>query len=67
MAKNINAYRVSGRKAEGRRSFGRPKRRWEATIKIDLNYDGRGAPDFLILDQDKWRVVINTVMNQHVI
>ena len=42
MVKKRNAYTVSGRKAEGRRSFGRPNRRWEAIIKINLNYDGGG-------------------------
>jgi hypothetical protein len=42
MAKMRNVYRVSGRKPEGRLSFGRPKRRWEATIKIVLNYGGGG-------------------------
>jgi hypothetical protein len=45
MAKKRNVYRVSGRNPEVRRSFGRPKRRWEAIIKIDLNYDGGGIQD----------------------
>ena len=45
MAKKSNVYRVSGRKPEGRRSFGRPNRRWEAIIKIDLNYHGGGVQD----------------------
>jgi hypothetical protein len=46
MAKKINVYRVSGRKPEGRSSFGRPNRRWEDIIKMDLNYDAGGVPDF---------------------
>ena len=45
MAKKRNVYRVSGRKHEGRRSLGRPKRRWEAIIKTDINYDGGGVQD----------------------
>ena len=64
MAKKRNVYRVSGRKHEGRRSFGRPKLRWEAIIKTDLNYDGGGIQIYLALDKDKWRDVVNTVMNQ---
>jgi len=53
MAKKRNEYRVSGRKAEGRRSFGRPKSRWEAIIKINLNYDGEAYRVYFALDKDK--------------
>jgi hypothetical protein len=66
MAKKRTAYTVSGRKAGGSRSFGRPNHRWEAITKMDLNYDGGGARIFLALDKDKWRAVVNTVMNQQV-
>jgi hypothetical protein len=67
MAKKRNAYRVSGRKAEGRKSFGRPNRRWEAIIKINLNYEGEAYRVYLALDKGMWRDFVNTVMNQHVI
>jgi hypothetical protein len=42
------------------------KRRWEAIIKIYLNYDGGGYRVYLALDKDKWRDVVNMVMNQQV-
>jgi hypothetical protein len=45
MAKKRNVCRILGRKPEGRRSFGRPNRRWEVIIKTDLNYDGGGVQD----------------------
>jgi hypothetical protein len=44
MAKKRNAYRFWERKAEGRKSFGRPNRRWETIIK-NQNYDGDRVPD----------------------
>ena len=45
MAQKINVHRVSVINTEERRSFGRPKRKWEAIIKIDLKYDEGGVQD----------------------
>jgi hypothetical protein len=53
MAKQISRYRFSGRKVEGRRSFGRRRRRWAAIFKIDLTYDGKEYRIYLALDKDK--------------
>jgi hypothetical protein len=45
MAKKRNVHRVSVINTEGRRSFGRTKRRWEVIIKIDFKYDEGGVQD----------------------
>jgi hypothetical protein len=51
-------------KPEGKRSFGRTRRRWEDNIKMDIQEIGWGV-DWTDLDQDrdKWRVRVNAVMN----
>ena len=57
-------HRVLVGKPEGKRPWGRPRRRWEDNIKMDLREVGRGA-DWMELaqDRDRWRVLVNTVMN----
>jgi hypothetical protein len=49
---------------EGRRPLGRPRRRWEDSIKMDLQEVGWSV-DWIELTQDgdRWRAVVNTVMN----
>jgi len=49
---------------EGKRPLGRPRRRWEDNIKMDLQEVGRGG-DWMELaqDRDRWRALVNTVMN----
>ena len=49
---------------EGKRPLGRPRRRWEDNIKIDLQEVG-GGRDWMELAQgrDRWRALVNTVMN----
>jgi hypothetical protein len=61
------AYIFVGR-PEGRRPLGRPRRRWEDNIKMDLREIGVGDVDWILLarDRDKWRTVVNTVMNLRV-
>jgi hypothetical protein len=58
------AYRALVRKPEGRRPLGRPRRRWENNIKIDLREVGWEGIDWIDLAQDRnrWRAVVNTVM-----
>jgi hypothetical protein len=53
---------------EGRRPLGRTRRRWEDNIKIDLREIGFGDVDWIHLaqDRDKWRALVNTVMNLRV-
>ena len=52
-------------KPEGRRPLGRPRRRWEDNIKMDLQEVGMGCGDWLELaeDRDRWRALVSTVMN----
>jgi hypothetical protein len=50
---------------EGRRPLGRPRRRWEDNIKMDLVEIGFGDVDWIhwAQERDKWRALVNTVMN----
>ena len=50
---------------EGKRPLGRPRRRWEDNIKMDLEEVGRGCVDWMELaqDRDNWRELVSTVMN----
>jgi hypothetical protein len=62
---NRNAYRILTGKPEGRRPLGRPRRRRLNNIKIDLRdleWDGMNWID-VAQDRDKWRPLVNTVMN----
>jgi len=53
------------RNIEGRRPMGRPRRRWEDNIKMDLQEIGCGGVGWIELaqDRDSWRAVVNEVMN----
>ena len=61
------AHRVLVGKPEGKRPLGRPRRRWEDNIKMDLREVGGGG-DWMELaqDRDRWRALVNTVMNVRV-
>jgi hypothetical protein len=50
-------------KPEGKRQLGRPRRRWENNIKMDLQEVGGGHGDWLELaqDRDRWRALVGTV------
>ena len=50
---------------EGKKPLGRPRRRWEDNIKKDLQEVGGGCGDWMELaqDRDRWRALVNTVMN----
>ena len=52
-------------KPEGKRPLGRPRRRWEDSIKIDLQEVGCGSMDWIELAQDRdgWRAHVNAAMN----
>jgi hypothetical protein len=55
-------------KPEGKRPLGRHRRRWEDNIKADLQEVGCGGMDWIELAQDreKWRELVNAVMNLRV-
>ena len=55
-------------KPEGKRPFGRPRRRWEDNLKMDLLEVGGGSGDWMELaqDRDRWRAIVSTVMNLRV-
>ena len=58
-------YRVLVGKPEGKIPQGRPRRRWEGNIKMDLQEVGEGCADWMELaqDRDRWRALVSTVMN----
>jgi hypothetical protein len=62
------AYNILVGSHEGRRPLGRPRRRWEDNIKMDLRETGFGDVDWINLaqDRDRWRALVNTVMNLQV-
>jgi hypothetical protein len=62
------AYRALVAKPEGGRPLGRPRRRWEDNIQMDLREVGWGGVDWIDLAQDRerWRALVYTVMNLRV-
>jgi len=61
-------YRVLVGKPEGRRPMGKPSRRWEDNIRMDLRELGCGCVDWMELAQDRgrWRALVSAVMNLRV-
>jgi hypothetical protein len=59
------AYNILVGRPEGRRPLGKPRRRWEYNIKMDLREIGFGDMDLIHLaqDRDRWGALVNTVMN----
>jgi hypothetical protein len=68
MGERRGAYRALVGKPEGRRPLGRPRRRWEDNIRMDLREVGWGGMDWINLaqDRDRWRAFVNAVMNLRV-
>jgi len=68
MGEGRDMYRVLMGKPEGKRPLGRPRLRWEDNIKMDLQEVGCGGMDWIRLaqDRDRWRSLVNVVMNLRV-
>ena len=68
MGEGRGMYRVLVGKPEGKRPLGRPRRRWEDNIKMDLQEVRGGCEDWMELaqDRDRWRALVSTVMNLRV-
>ncbi|KAJ4426503.1 hypothetical protein ANN_27317 [Periplaneta americana] len=69
MGESRNAYRVLVGRPEGKRPLGRPRRRWEDNIKMDLKEVGYDDRDWLNLaqDRDRWRAYVRAAMNLRVV
>ena len=62
------AYRILVGTPEGKRPLGRPRRKWQDNIKKDLQEVGCAGMDWIELaqDRDRWRALVNAVMNLQV-
>jgi hypothetical protein len=69
MGEERNVYRVLMGKPDGKRPLERPRRRWEDGIRMDLRKIGWGSVDWnqLAQDRDRWRALVNTVINLRVL
>jgi hypothetical protein len=65
MEEKRNVYRLLVGKSEGKRPLGRPQRRWVDNIRMDLGEVGWGDVDWIGLAQDRnrWRALVNSVLN----
>jgi hypothetical protein len=65
MREGRGVYRVLVGRPEGKRPLGRPRRRWEDNIKMDLRERGIDGANWIRLAEDRvrWRACVNTVMN----
>jgi hypothetical protein len=68
MGEGRGVYRVLVGRSEGKRPRGRPRRRWEDDIKLDLREIGIEGVNWIRLDQDRaqWWAFVSTIMNLRV-
>jgi hypothetical protein len=64
-----NVYKVFMGKLKGKKPTGRPRRRWEDGIRMDIRKIGWGSVEWIqmIQDRDVWRALVNKVMNLRVL
>jgi hypothetical protein len=69
MGEERKLYNVLVVNSEEKRPLGRPRRRWEGGIRMDLRDIGFGSVDWIRLaqDRDRWRAVVSAVMNLRVL
>jgi len=63
MGQGRGVYRVLVGRSESKRSLGRPRRRWQDNIRMDLREIGRDGKNWIRLAQDRVPAFVNTVMN----
>jgi hypothetical protein len=65
MVEDRGVHRMLVGKPEGKRPLGRPRRRWEDNIKMDLQEGGGGRGNWMLLaqDRDRWCALVGTVRN----
>jgi hypothetical protein len=68
MEEKRNTYRLLVGKSKGKRPLGRPRRRWVDNIRMDVGEVGCGGVDWIGLAQDRnrWRALVNSVLNLRV-
>jgi hypothetical protein len=68
MGEKRNAYRLLAGKTEGKRSLGRPRRKWVDNIRMDFGDVGWGDVDWvdLVQDRKRRRALVNEVLNLQV-
>jgi hypothetical protein len=68
MRETTNAYRLLVGKPKGKRTLGRPRCRWVDNIRMDLGEVGWGDVDWIGLahDRNRWRALVNSVLNLRV-
>jgi hypothetical protein len=68
MGEGRDVHRVLVGKPEGKKPFGRPRRRWEDNIKMDLQEVGGSCGDWMELAQDRerWRALVSMLRNLRV-
>jgi hypothetical protein len=69
MREKTNAYRLLEEKPEGKRPLDGPRSRWVDNIRMDLVEVGWGDVDWIGLPQDtnRWRALVNSVLNLRVL
>ena len=69
MGERRDAYRVLVGKPEGKRPLRRTRRRWDDNIKMDLQEVGCGGMGWieLVQNRDRWRALVNAIMNLRVL
>jgi hypothetical protein len=69
MGGEMKLFKVLARRPEGKRPLGRPRRRREDEIRLDLREIGQGSVEWIQLaqDRDPFRALVNMTMNLHVL